>query len=74
MAGQDQQRRITTFLLLSSDCKHHKFKGNGRMALNNFIQYSHCQVVQLVRLTSLIKAFTAIITNITLCTRIMFSD
>jgi len=45
------------------------------IALSNFIQYSHCQAVQLFRLTPvLMKAFTTIIPKHIFCPCGRFSD
>jgi len=45
------------------------------IGLNNFIQYSHCQVVQLFRLTPLlVKAFTTIVPKHIVCSCVRFSD
>jgi len=40
------------------------------IALNNFMQYSHCQDVQLFR----VKAFTKIIPKLIVCPCVMLSD
>jgi len=48
------------FSMLSSDYNDLRSRV---IALNNFSQYNHCYVVQLFSLTSLIKAFTTIISN-----------
>ena len=45
------------------------------IALDNFTQYSHCQVVQMLRLKFLlIKAFTTVLTKHIVCSCVGFSD
>jgi len=45
------------------------------IGLNNFIHYSHCQVVQLLQLTPLLmKAFTTIIPKHIVCPYVRFSE
>ena len=61
---QTLPRRTSVFLLLNSGYHVSVLKV---IALNRFIQYSHCQVVQLFRLTFLSKTFTTIITKPIFC-------
>jgi len=61
----------STFLLLSSD---YNVVSSTVIALNNFIEHTHCHVVQLFQLTSLlIKAFTTITKQI-VCPYVRFSE
>jgi len=70
MHYQTQPGGTSAFLMLSID---YNVLSSTVIALNNFIQYSHCQVVQLFPLTSfLIKAFITIKTKHSLLVRCVF--
>jgi len=72
MHYQTLQDGSSAFLMLSTD---YNVLSSRLIALNNFIQYSHCQVVQLFRLTSfLLKAFITRTTKHSLLVRCAFKQ